>query len=340
MKKVFNLCHITRLLLKIKNIFVVVVATLLGLFFADRFLYYYIGDIQLSNYAEPDGLRKADEFTPKLNSLGFRQEPMPPSVDNKNTYKLLFLGDSFTFGYRIPDGNNRFSKIVENSLNENGSEFGGGWETFITYNAGVNGTAPIDWVEYLKDIYPTYSPNRVLAIFFLRDGTNMGTSLAGHIEKIEELLRPFRRNLFFYKTGIGRAIAHFQVKKSFNIYYGNIVKDAYLGDSKSTAVWNLQKRALIEISQFCNERGIAFSLIIFPLLFDLKDYQYQDVEDEITSFAKQNMIDVYSLIESFRGLDERELWISPLDQHPNERANEIAATGLLRKLEEDLKRYR
>ena len=48
-----------------------------------------------------------------------------------------------------------------------------------------------------------------------------------------------------------------------------------------------------------------------------------------SEFASENGIPASSLIEVFAGHDERDLWVSAIDQHPNPAGHRIAADGLL-----------
>lgn len=74
--------------------------------------------------------------------------------------------------------------------------------------------------------------------------------------------------------------------------------------------------------------NIPFHLVIFPILLDLDDYKFSAVENEIARFAKANDIQVFSLTPGFLGEDDRSLWVSPVNQHPNAEGHRIAADTL------------
>jgi hypothetical protein len=78
----------------------------------------------------------------------------------------------------------------------------------------------------------------------------------------------------------------------------------------------------------CRQKQIPFHLVIFPLLFNLKSYEFHGVEEEIKRFAKTHGMVLCSLTPGFLGKDDHTLWVAPSDQHPNEKANRIAADTL------------
>ena len=66
---------------------------------------------------EWDFLRNG-EYTPPLNSFGFREEEISEDWLQPNTYRILFLGDSFTFGHGVEDGDLIFPSLIEEQLKQ------------------------------------------------------------------------------------------------------------------------------------------------------------------------------------------------------------------------------
>jgi hypothetical protein len=66
------------------------------------------------------------------------------------------------------------------------------------------------------------------------------------------------------------------------------------------------------------------------VLYNLNDnYPFYDVEEEISRFAEEANIPVFSLTSGFIGKNAADLWVSANDQHPNEQGHIIAADTLL-----------
>ncbi len=55
-------------------------------------------------------------FTPPFNALGFRERPPGPEIYAPDVMRILFLGDSFTFGDGIERGEDRFTDLIEARL--------------------------------------------------------------------------------------------------------------------------------------------------------------------------------------------------------------------------------
>lgn len=273
----------------------------------------------------PDNFAKY-VYTPPKNRLGFRESELNNNYFHEDYIRILFLGDSFTHGHGIKKGEDRFSDIIESRLNQYPKKNG---FQFHIYNAGIGGTEPKDWVQYLRKLTPIYNPQYVFAVFFLRDGTNLCTSLKCYKKKIKSIKANYD-NAFWYKyTYIGRFIGNKLIERRFADYYLNKMKNSYLGSEVETQVWTEQQQYLLEIMSICKNRGIEFHLVIFPLLFGLEsDYQFYDVENEISRFAKESSIPVFSLTNGFIGHKSSTLWVSSSDQHPNEKGHSIAANTL------------
>ncbi len=94
-----------------------------------------------------------------------------------------------------------------------------------------------------------------------------------------------------------------------------------MGTDRERATWEDQQGALRDIESSCRQSGIDFHLIVFPLLFNLDNYPYDVVEDEILRFASEAGIPAFSLLKGFRGLEAHSLWVAAHDQHPNEKGH-------------------
>ncbi len=91
----------------------------------------------------------------------------------------------------------------------------------------------------------------------------------------------------------------------------------------------MQQEALLEIDARCRRVGVPFHLVVFPLLFELDDYAFHDVEAEIERFAERSRIPHFSLTPAFLGREDHALWVASNDQHPNAEGHAIAAERLL-----------
>ena len=97
--------------------------------------------------------RITPEFTMRLttNALGFRGPQPPPHASEP----ILFLGDSFTMGYGVDDGE-EFPARVDRKLNAGRSE------AIPVINAGLGNSGNGWWVKFLRAEGPKLNPRLVI----------------------------------------------------------------------------------------------------------------------------------------------------------------------------------
>ena len=93
-----------------------------------------------------------------LNSDGFRtREFSDTALDHKKTKRVIFLGDSFTFGYSAQPISNSFVDLIE----KNGA--------IKTYNLGVPGSDVTTYLKLLERHLNQIRPEKVVINFFIRN---------------------------------------------------------------------------------------------------------------------------------------------------------------------------
>jgi lysophospholipase L1-like esterase len=264
----------------------------------------------------------------RVGGIGFRQPPLDPGVlEGDEVTRVLFLGDSFTEGSGVAI-EDRFTNLVEARLNEE-LVGAGSTERIHSFNAGRGGSNPLQWLEYYRALEPYYRPAVVVAVFFLRDGAPLPTSLLMNQRTIDPIREKYRALPLYEASALLRFFYHRLAWKEYGEAFQRKVESSYLGSMQQRKAWSRRSQALAEIAADCRREGIPFHLVIFPFLFDLKDYDFFGVEQEITRFASDHGIPVYSLTPGFLGEDEESLWVASNDQHPNEKGHRIAADTLL-----------
>ena len=277
---------------------------------------------------------KEADRPPDLNSLGFRDEEITDETLRKELTRVLFLGDSFTFGSGVKK-TSCFAKIIEKRLNSIPLK---PFACHI-YNAGLNGTNPDSWYESLKKLLPIYKSQLVFAIFFLRDGTSFPTSYKFNLLNIDKIKKKYENKVWYRYSYIGRYIASLLIQKEFSYQFLEEMRDAYLGSNEQKKTWHKQQEYLLKIRDLCRQNKVDFHLVIFPMLFNLeKKYKFYDIEAEIVKFARDSNMPVYSLTPGFIGQKSSALWLSDNDQHPNEKGHMIAANTLYPYVEKVIER--
>ncbi len=96
------------------------------------------------------------KYTIQTNNRRLRREASIKYKKPPNTFRILCIGDSMTFGLSISN-NETYSHYLEELLNKKTENV-----QFEVLNAGVTGWEPIDYYLYLKNEGIKYSPNLVI----------------------------------------------------------------------------------------------------------------------------------------------------------------------------------
>jgi len=129
----------------------------------------YDPDLGWANDPQPDG-------SPRVNSAGMRSfhefslEPQP------GVKRIMFIGDSYTFGAGAEDGE-EFANVI-------GRDYLGGWESL---NLAVNGYGPDQALLSFERRGRAYSPDIVVLGFYVRGYRRMFASFRGYVKPWFEL---------------------------------------------------------------------------------------------------------------------------------------------------------
>lgn len=256
------------------------------------------------------------------------RETLTPTVDfEPGAYRILFLGDSFTYGSGLADAETAFPARVTKQLQELDANVQG--RRFEFFNGGIPGSLTGRWVQLLQLMEEGFDPHLVVAVFSLRDGTR-GLGYRGKLREYRETMAQLQRDSFMFShSRLFRELVQKKMQGRFSRDYLAEMEEAYLGDSGLTAEWRKAQKNLLLLRDLARAQGSDFVLVIFPVLYGLEgDYPLAGVVAEIESFARSNDITVFSLLPDFQGKNEEELWVSTTDQHPNERAHGIATQAI------------
>ena len=255
------------------------------------------------------------------------RQPLERSVKPEGTYRILFLGDSFTYGSGVKDEEALFPSRIERMLRErHGTD---GERDFEVYNGGIPGSLTGAWSLLFREAAKLFDPDLVVAVFFLRDGT----SNLGSVHEIKQIraamLERKEGSALFRHSSIYRFFFEQRTQREVSRGYIDAMSEAYLGPQEARGEWRRAQANLIELRDETAARGATFAFVIFPVLFDLEgEYPMLDAMAEIERFADENRMPTLSLLPSFEGLEASTLWVSPLDHHPNERAHAIVAEAI------------
>jgi hypothetical protein len=261
---------------------------------------------------------------PHLNADRLRDIDYGPKT--LGTYRILLLGDSFTFGSGVEDDDAIWPAIIERRLGElRPLPLVASYEVL---NGGLPGSLTDQWVALYGRQKERFRPDLVIVVFFLRDGTrfeyamneqaasDLGAIEADRLARISTAYRYFREKWWTF---------HFAGELS------QFFVDSYVGSVAATGEWRRAQRNILSLRDMAAADGSKFALVSFPMLFALDDgvYPFQAAMDAIRDFADANGLAHLSLLPAFRGRRAPDLWVSSTNQHPNREGHAIAASALL-----------
>lgn len=272
----------------------------------------------------------------KINSQGLRDYEFS-SYMNKNTYRVIILGDSYTFGWKV-DIENIFPKILETLLNQDGY-------SAQVINAGVYGYNTQLEVLFFKKYLLQYNPNLVIIAFFPND-----TQTQGAVP-----MHPFYRHcesyyhswfIEFIKSRINRFINRDKKNnpdcrgKEGDFYPIKVrlanpcevpIEEAF---SDTFFGYRRFKESLGEIKKLSDEKKFDLCLLILPdFAKNFNDYIQKNINEKVKEYSESIGIEAIDLYKYFKDKNNLELQLLEFaDTHPNKIAHRILGDKLFLEL--------
>jgi lysophospholipase L1-like esterase len=282
-----------------------------------RFLYYLdIGDVG-------DSSRAKHVAVAKINALGLRGQDFATEKP-ADTSRILFVGDSFTFGEGVQD-DEPFASVLQQRLR---SEVDKDERRYQVINAGVSGYNTKDEVLYLRTKWLDLEPDMVVLVFYLNDAYDdhrFAALITGSAEGElgRELRFESRSRLLQFVTD---RVFRWQVGRRVTaIYQGQFFEDPEIGGHD----WEASKKSLRDAAELMRERDIRFAVVIFPELHALDDsHAFKNIYQRVSAYTESLGIPTLNLFPVFEGRSAPELWVHVTDHHPNAEAHRIAADAI------------
>jgi lysophospholipase L1-like esterase len=250
----------------------------------------------------------------RTNSLGLRGPEIPPK--NKR-FRILVLGDSYTFGWVLPEGDT-YPALLQSQLSSEGSNV-------EVINGGAPGYGTVQEEDFLKKIYPKIEPDYVVLGFVMNDAEPQNTVPQNPNELYKYASSWMLESLKFFWIQ-----KHFRGSRflSSRLYYYN---GKYLkGFESDSGKWKEARQALKGIKELCASRHSGFLVVILPDVTENLDdtYRFTPIHNTVMRWAKDLKIDAIDVLPAFRGKN-RDDYSVPDDGHPNKKANEIIAAQIV-----------
>jgi hypothetical protein len=257
------------------------------------------------------------------NAHGFRDRTFsadkPPGV-----YRIAVVGDSFTYGNGLKP-QQRYTNLLDEWLPDQ----------FEVLNFGIPGNNTPQHLDTLRTSVLPMNPDFVLLQWFVNDVE--GHDLSGRprtapVIPMPGLHRWLNANSALYTIANMRwAEAQIMLGKapSYPEYLKARVADASGPDARRDAA------LLQEMVDRSRKSGSDMAIVLFPDPGqDLGEaYPFAFLHERVIGVCQQEGIPCIDLRGDFAAVkDRRALWVSPFDNHPSAKANEIAALKILERL--------
>lgn len=258
---------------------------------------------------------------PATNSAGLRDYERP--VDKPpGTFRILGLGDSVTYGYRV-GLDDSFLKVLERRLNATG---GGQYDVL---NLGVPGYNTVQEERMLEEVGLAYTPDLILLTYVLNDADD-AVDAQEAIGRAADLPQP--------PDLLAQTIGRFYLPQ---LVYSRQAQLRELDDpaakfTQDQPGWQASRTALAEMAALARVHGVPLAVAIFPILVQLDQrHPYTAIYELIANTVRQVGGHPIELLPAFLGQAARPLWVGPADYHPNARAHAIMAQAVEAGLREE-----
>lgn len=238
-----------------------------------------------------------------INGKGLRG----PEIDyakKAGTKRILFLGDSVTFGVTSETYRDIFPWQIESMMKQQST-----FDDIQSINAGVGGYSPWQEYIYLSREGLRYDPDLVVVSFVMNDvvekfslqrfgGLTEGWQLSRNKIPFEELIS--KSGVLYFTYHLGQRIRFGNnvqegAKLEENIGMWSIIKTP---DSPAVErAWDITLENLSDIFSLSKEQDIPAVLVIFPVRFQLKaPLKTSRPQELLVQYANANSIPVVNLL--------------------------------------------
>lgn len=238
----------------------------------------------------------------QINQDGLRDKEYS-RLRSPDTRRLVFLGDSLTFGWGVEESL-MFANLLEQELNtESATEV-------INFGTGNYNTVQQTHLFLEKGL--AYKPDTVVIFYFINDAELLPK------KSLWSFMGNFRIATFYWSR-MKQVYARFRPGKTFRQFYADLYREDQVG-------WTMTKEAIELLARVCRENNITLRAVILPEFHDLVDYPFTEQHKLVLDVFRKNGVEVLDLAPKM--VDQKDpysLWVAKDDAHPNALAHRIIA---------------
>ena len=267
----------------------------------------------------------------ELNSLGFRDVEHSMEKDD-GVYRIIIIGDSFTFGWGIKNSENIYSRVLQKKLDE---EYGN--DKFEVINLAQNGFSTADVVDVFKGIGLNLNPDLIIYGYHPNDAEGPGSFIGFEKLFFHHFLRPYEVGYFLYQNSFAYYFLESRLKNVIRYLglegktYQDYITHLY---SDSNPFFEEQKSYFREFIETGKKNNISVMIINFPFISDFSNYPFDFINEYIEKNTLSNealYIDMFDYFSQYKNPDD--LTVSFLDGHMNELGHNITANAIFNEVQ-------
>ena len=280
-----------------------------------------------------------------LNSHGLRERELAiPKPEG--TFRLLVLGDSFTWGVGL-DAEQSVPRLLEELLTADHAS-----RKIEVVNAAIPGHNTVEQLHLFRETGQLYEPDLVLLIYNLNDIEYLPELAEGEPETetatpVVEIDPGEDVTSYSHRAGLRGMVLAVEKRSALTRFLvprvGSLLRrlglirsvefswvaKVFQGFHDDNPGWRESRRALSELAAEARAMDIPMMVAIYPLFANLEDYQGRSAHAVIGEACAELGIPATDLLPLFENTRTRSHWINHMDSHPNARAHRVVAEHLL-----------
>ena len=265
----------------------------------------------------------------KINEFGLRERSdIRPDNKAADERRVVCIGDSFTFGWGIPEDLG-WVRMLEGELRSTHGNV-------RTVNCGASGALTVDEYEVgLRTRFGQFQPDLVIVSIYMNDLiASHGLCVLGAQPPTTGFLL-----LDYYRAATSPSALDLDPAQDWVSAALGVTREdgersgLYGPDKPFEGMWSQgsPQRALASMLGWCEERKCGIVVVLWPFLQGLgpgRTYVFEGLHTMVATHCRELGIPMLDLLPSLRAERQEVLWVTPQDMHANPRAQKLALPAI------------
>ena len=276
-----------------------------------------VADDEMYYRHRPNFERNYQGVPVQINAHGFRDKPI--SDKEPNELRIMFLGDSVTFGWGARQEDifvHRTGELLEERLRR----------PVRTINTGVGSYNTDNQDAVLRHYGQMLAPDAVVLTYVSND---IDPTPEQKFDPWPDYVLRGKSPPEAIRLIAGRSWAYRLI-----LHVAQFSSDAPEENlSRSSEGWKQSANALRSISEYCNTKGIPFIVIMYRMS---PNQLVDGIARELSTMSAKLGFYYGDTLPWFDGQDIRQLTNTPVDRHPNAQGHALVAEGIVNLLQQNV----